>query len=258
MAYCTDLGFGAARGAEMLSLMLACGIVSRLVSGVICDRIGGVRTLLLGSALQGVGLALFLPFDGLVPLYERFGFRVLSRFELADGPTVNCMWRDAHPRGEVVVRVRAAGPNDLDELRAIFRRASLSNAGDRDALLGAPDALVWEGAELVRGGTLVAVGQEELVVGFATVVPRGDGLELENLFVDPAFMRRGVATRLVAELASEAVRSGAGWMEVTANPHAAAFYDSAGFTPIGTATTRFVEAPRLRLVVAGRKERVSC
>ena len=49
--------------------MLACGIVSRLVSGVICDRIGGVRTLLLGSALQGVGLALFLPFDGLVPLY---------------------------------------------------------------------------------------------------------------------------------------------------------------------------------------------
>lgn len=69
VAYCTDLGFGAARGAEMLSLMLACGIVSRLMSGVICDRIGGVRTLLLGSALQGVGLALFLPFDGLVPLY---------------------------------------------------------------------------------------------------------------------------------------------------------------------------------------------
>ena len=69
VAYCTDLGFGAARGAEMLSLMLACGIVSRLVSGVICDRIGGVRTLLLGSTLQGVGLALFLPFDGLVPLY---------------------------------------------------------------------------------------------------------------------------------------------------------------------------------------------
>jgi len=69
VAYCTDLGFGAARGAEMLSLMLACGIVSRLVSGWICDRIGGIRTLLLGSALQGVALLLFLPFDGLVPLY---------------------------------------------------------------------------------------------------------------------------------------------------------------------------------------------
>ena len=69
VAYCTDLGFGAARGAEMLSLMLASGIVSRLVSGLICDRIGGIRTLLLGSALQGIALLLFLPFDGLVPLY---------------------------------------------------------------------------------------------------------------------------------------------------------------------------------------------
>jgi MFS family permease len=69
VAYCTDLGYGAARGAEMLSLMLACGIVSRLVSGWICDRIGGLRTLLLGSVLQGVALLLFLPFDGLVPLY---------------------------------------------------------------------------------------------------------------------------------------------------------------------------------------------
>ncbi len=69
VSYCTDLGYGAARGAEMLSLMLACGVVSRLVSGVICDRIGGLRTLLLGSALQGIALVMFLPFDGLVSLY---------------------------------------------------------------------------------------------------------------------------------------------------------------------------------------------
>ncbi len=69
VAYCTDLGFGAARGAEMLSLMLACGIVSRLISGAICDRIGGLRTLLFGSFLQTVALVLFLPFDGLVSLY---------------------------------------------------------------------------------------------------------------------------------------------------------------------------------------------
>lgn len=69
VSYCTDLGYGAARGAEMLSLMLACGVVSRLVSGVICDRIGGLRTLMLGSILQGVALLLFLPFDGLVSLY---------------------------------------------------------------------------------------------------------------------------------------------------------------------------------------------
>ena len=69
VAYCTDLGFGAARGAEMLSIMLACGIVSRLVSGAICDRIGGLKTLVLGSVLQGIALLLFLPFDGMVSLY---------------------------------------------------------------------------------------------------------------------------------------------------------------------------------------------
>ncbi|HLL17359.1 MAG TPA: MFS transporter, partial [Rubrivivax sp.] len=69
VAYCGDLGYGAARGAEMLSLMLACGIVSRLVSGAICDRIGGLRTLLLGSVLQGLALLLFIPFDGLASLY---------------------------------------------------------------------------------------------------------------------------------------------------------------------------------------------
>jgi MFS family permease len=69
VAYCGDLGYGAARGAEMLSLMLGFGIVSRLASGWISDRIGGLRTLLLGSGLQGVALLLFLPFDGLVSLY---------------------------------------------------------------------------------------------------------------------------------------------------------------------------------------------
>jgi len=69
VAYCLDLGYGAARGAEMLSLMLACGIASRLISGMICDHIGGLRTLVMGSALQGIALLLFLPFDGLVSLY---------------------------------------------------------------------------------------------------------------------------------------------------------------------------------------------
>ena len=69
VAYCGDLGFGAARGAQMLSLMLGFGIVSRLVSGVISDHIGGLRTLLLGAVLQGVALLLFLVNDGLVSLY---------------------------------------------------------------------------------------------------------------------------------------------------------------------------------------------
>jgi MFS family permease len=69
VAYCGDLGFGAARGAQMLSLMLGFGIVSRRASGWICDHMGGLRTLLLGSTLQAIALALFLPFDGLASLY---------------------------------------------------------------------------------------------------------------------------------------------------------------------------------------------
>jgi MFS family permease len=69
VAYCGDLGYGVARGAEMLSLMLGFGIVSRIASGFIADRIGGLRTLLLGSLLQGVALVLYLLFDGLFSLY---------------------------------------------------------------------------------------------------------------------------------------------------------------------------------------------
>ena len=69
VAYCGDLGYGLARGAEMLSLMLTGGAVTRIVSGFIADYIGGVRTLLIGSILQGIALVFYLPFDGLMSLY---------------------------------------------------------------------------------------------------------------------------------------------------------------------------------------------
>jgi MFS family permease len=69
VAYCGDLGYGAARGAEMLSLMFGFGVVSRLAFGFITDRLGGLRTLLLASILQAIAIALFLPFDSLVSLY---------------------------------------------------------------------------------------------------------------------------------------------------------------------------------------------
>jgi len=69
VAYCSDLGYGAARGAEMLSVLLACGIVSRLTFGWISDHIGGLRTLMLGSILQAFALSLYLIFDGIVSLY---------------------------------------------------------------------------------------------------------------------------------------------------------------------------------------------
>jgi MFS family permease len=103
VAYCSDLGFGAARGAEMLSLMLACGIVSRLVSGAICDRIGGLRTLVLGSVLQGLALLLFLPAGGLVSLYV-----VSALFGLFQGgivPSYAIIVREHFPPAEAGARV---------------------------------------------------------------------------------------------------------------------------------------------------------
>lgn len=69
VAYCVDLGYGVARGAEMLSLMLAGGIASRLISGVLADKIGGLRTLLIGAVLQCLALLLYIPYDGLASLY---------------------------------------------------------------------------------------------------------------------------------------------------------------------------------------------
>jgi MFS family permease len=103
VAYCGDLGYGAARGAEMLSLMLACGIVSRLVSGLICDRIGGLRTLLLGSVLQGVALLLFIPFDSLTSLYI-----ISALFGLFQGgivPSYAIIVREHFPPAEAGARV---------------------------------------------------------------------------------------------------------------------------------------------------------
>ena len=103
VAYCGDLGYGAARGAQMLSLMLACGIVSRLVSGLICDRIGGLRTLVLGSVLQGLALLLFLPFDGLASLYV-----VSALFGLFQGglvPSYAIIVREHFPASQAGARV---------------------------------------------------------------------------------------------------------------------------------------------------------
>ena len=103
VAYCGDLGFAAARGAEMLSVMLGFGIVSRLASGWICDRIGGLRTLLLGSGLQGVALLMFLPFDSLASLYI-----VSAMFGLFQGgivPSYAIIVREYFPPREAGARV---------------------------------------------------------------------------------------------------------------------------------------------------------
>ncbi len=103
VAYCGDLGYGVARGAEMLSLMLGFGIISRLASGWISDRIGGVRTLLIGSTLQCLTLFLYLPFDGLMSLYV-----VSALFGLSQGgivPSYAMIVREYMPAKEAGARV---------------------------------------------------------------------------------------------------------------------------------------------------------
>lgn len=103
VSYCVDLGYGPAVGAEMLSLMLLGGVASRLVSGMLADRLGGVKTLLLGSVLQAIALALYLPSDALVSLYV-----VSLIFGLSQGgivPSYALIVREYMPAREAGARV---------------------------------------------------------------------------------------------------------------------------------------------------------
>jgi len=103
VAYCGDLGYGVARGAEMLSLMLAFGIVSRIGSGFVADRIGGLATLLLGSAAQGLALLLYALFNGMTSLYV-----ISALFGLFQGgivPSYAFIIREHFPPSEVGTRL---------------------------------------------------------------------------------------------------------------------------------------------------------
>lgn len=103
VSLCVDLGYGPVAGAEMLSLMLMGGVVSRLVSGLIADKLGGVRTLLIGSTLQCIALFLYLPYDGLVSLYM-----VSLVFGLSQGgivPSYALIVREYLPAKEAGARV---------------------------------------------------------------------------------------------------------------------------------------------------------
>ncbi len=103
IAYCGDLGYGAAAGAEMLRIMLFTGVVSRLISGLIADRIGGTGTLILGSTLQCLALVFYLPFDGLMSLYV-----VSALFGLSQGgivPSYALIIRDNFPAHQAGVRI---------------------------------------------------------------------------------------------------------------------------------------------------------
>ena len=103
VAYCGDLGYGVARGAEMLSLMMAFGVVSRIGSGFLADRIGGIRTLLIGSVAQGFALLFYLFFDGLASLYV-----ISAMFGLFQGgivPSYAIIVRESMPAREAATRV---------------------------------------------------------------------------------------------------------------------------------------------------------
>lgn len=153
------------------------------------------------------------------------------------------------------VTIRNAVAADLPQLQRVFRAASLSNAGDAPALLAHPEYLVFAGDGIAEGRTRVAVtvvGGHDCLVGFATLVPGPDGQpELEDLFVDPEHHRRGIARRLIHDIASDAWRAGHRTITVTGNSHALAFYLTAGFTTIGQAETELGPAPRLRLTITG-------
>lgn len=132
----------------------------------------------------------------------------------------------------------------------VYRRASLSNAGDRENLLAHPEYLILPPEGLSEGRTYVAE-EGGSVVGFATWA-RADGVtELEDLFVDPDFRRRGIAAALVSHIVDVLRAQGVRYLEVTANPHAEVFYSAAGFMDCGTSETEFGTAPRKRLAIPG-------
>src|SRR5215468_3657864 len=144
--------------------------------------------------------------------------------------------------------IRLGTPADLPAAAAVYRRASLSNAGDRASLLAHPEHLILGPEGLAEGRTYVA-DEDGLVVGFATWAEAGGAIDLEDLFADPGWRRRGTAAALVGRIVEVVRARGAAFVEVTANPHAWEFYRAAGFTDCGVAETDFGAAPRMRLAI---------
>lgn len=145
--------------------------------------------------------------------------------------------------------IRSAVVSERKELEDLQWHASLTNAGDREALLAHPDAIELPAAQIAAGGVFVAESRKK-IVGFAAVEPRADGeSELDALFVDPNVRRRGIARLLVAHCAEVARKRGSGFLYVIGNPHAKEFYTACGFNEIGTSETRFGPGLLMRLNV---------
>ena len=150
---------------------------------------------------------------------------------------------------QAVAMIRLGAPADLSAATGVYRRASLSNAGDRDNLLAHPEYLILGPEGLAEGRTYIAE-EDGSVVGFATWAEAGGTIELEDLFVDPGWRRRGIATALVSRIVDVLRARGVQCLEVTANPHAQGFYSAAGFIDCGVAETDFGAAPRKRLAIS--------
>jgi ribosomal protein S18 acetylase RimI-like enzyme len=137
---------------------------------------------------------------------------------------------------------------DTDAIGDLYRRSSLSNEGDRANLLAHPEVLIFDSAPIHEERTRVAIGDGR-IVGFATTRELANSLELDDLFVDPEWMRRGVGRDLMSDVAAIAQSRGVARIEVTANGHALEFYEALGFVVDGLAETRFGSAHRMHLDV---------
>jgi GNAT superfamily N-acetyltransferase len=144
------------------------------------------------------------------------------------------------------ILIRDAVPGDMAALRGVFRRSALSNDGDRPNLLANPEVLEFPDRAVREGRTRAAVAGR-VIVGFASWLGAGDAVEIEDLFVDPGWMRLGIGRALVLDLIAIARGHGIDRVEVTANQHALAFYEKAGFVVYRQDATRFGPAPRMRL-----------
>jgi GNAT superfamily N-acetyltransferase len=144
--------------------------------------------------------------------------------------------------------VRLGALADLSAATEVYRSASLFNAGDRDNLLAHPEHLILGPEGLTEGRTHVAE-EGGALVGFATWIEADGAMELEDLFVHPGWMRRGIATALVHRIVDVLRARGVKRLEVTANPHALGFYSAVGFVDCGVAETDFGTAPRMVLAI---------
>lgn len=140
---------------------------------------------------------------------------------------------------EAFVNIRIADVGERAALEALQWRASLQNRGDRAALLANPDAIKLP-SEQISAGHVFAAERNGAILGFAAVLPRADGdCELDALFVEPEFWRKGVGAALIGYCVRHARQRHAAILHVVGNPHAKAFYLACGFDSLGEVPTRF-------------------